>query len=402
MSIFTVSSEQVQFTTAAVDPADTFIGGIRFAPDGKVRASTDAAVVFNGGVPQTGSGQVCVVDATSGLPAGTVFVNAIPVSAGNKVCCSTGAAAAYNNGTPYAANGAICATGLASFPLDGFSTADLEAVYSLRRTRTAYGDGASDFIVQVRESSNNWTADVRLDPAVQRITLSSPVSNLSGGSGGTLGAWVGANSAWITIDYDHSGRGRNGSQATVDRQKRLVNAGVLDTTVAGGSVVGANCNTTAGLYQGTDIASFTVGSSTPEIVTFGYSASATTAANFDLGASSNWFTFGGLDPFFDLWANSRPQFTPALAASFLLNRSIWFSGRRTDATTMEAQFDTSAPASTTRTNTGTTASLAKTMIWGGSTAGRFQGRVAECFVFGRNLTAGERSTLSANQFAYWI
>lgn len=114
MSIFTVSSNQVQFTTEAVSASDTFIGGIRFAPDGKVRASTDAAAFYNGGIPQTGTGQVCVVDATGGLPAGTVFVNAIPVSADNKVCCSTGVAASYNNGTPYAANGAICADGLGS------------------------------------------------------------------------------------------------------------------------------------------------------------------------------------------------------------------------------------------------------------------------------------------------
>jgi hypothetical protein len=111
MSIFTVSSEQVQFTTAAVDPADTFMGGFRFASDGKVRASSGAVALYNNGIPQTSSGQVCVVDATAGLPAGTVFVNGIPVSTGNQVCCSTDAAVSYNNGMPYVANGAIRATG---------------------------------------------------------------------------------------------------------------------------------------------------------------------------------------------------------------------------------------------------------------------------------------------------
>lgn len=110
MSIFTVESERVQFTTAAVNASDTFMGGIRFAPDGKVRASTGAVAVYNGGVPQTSDGQVCIVDATASLPAGTVFANAIPVSTADKVCYSTGAASSYVNGTPYVANGALCAT----------------------------------------------------------------------------------------------------------------------------------------------------------------------------------------------------------------------------------------------------------------------------------------------------
>jgi hypothetical protein len=85
------------------------MGGIRFAPDGKVRASTGAAAVYNNGIPMTSSGQICIVDATASLPADTVFVNAIPVSS-EKVCYSTGAAAVYNNATPYVANGALCAT----------------------------------------------------------------------------------------------------------------------------------------------------------------------------------------------------------------------------------------------------------------------------------------------------
>ena len=109
MSIFTVTSERVQFTTAAINAADTFIGGIRFSPTGLVRASTGAVALYNAGVPMTSDGQVCIVDATASLPVGTVFVNALPVSA-DKICYSTGAAAVYNNATPYVANGALCAT----------------------------------------------------------------------------------------------------------------------------------------------------------------------------------------------------------------------------------------------------------------------------------------------------
>lgn len=108
MPIFTVSSDKVQFTTAATAAGDSYNGGIRFASDGKVRASTSASEFANGGVPQTGTGQVSLVDATAGLPAGTVFVNGIPVS-GGKVCYSTDTPAAYLNGLPYVANGALSA-----------------------------------------------------------------------------------------------------------------------------------------------------------------------------------------------------------------------------------------------------------------------------------------------------
>jgi hypothetical protein len=225
MSIFTVASEQVQFTTAAVDPADTFIGGIRFAPDGKVRASTDAAVVFNGGIPQTGSGQVCVVDATSGLPAGTVFVNAIPVSADNKVCCSTGVATAYNNGTPYAANGAICATGLASFPLDGITTPNF--AYALFPLTAAF---VGQPVVRVRDTTNNAETNV-LGSADGNITDANEVS-----AGGTLGAWRSAGGGLaVKILYQQGAvSGVNLEQATATSQPLIMSAGFYIAMGTGG------------------------------------------------------------------------------------------------------------------------------------------------------------------------
>jgi len=212
MSIFTVASEQVQFTTAAVDPADTFIGGIRFAPDGKVRASTDAAVVFNGGIPQTGSGQVCVVDATSGLPAGTVFVNAIPVSADNKVCCSTGAAAAYNNGTPYAANGAICATGLASFPLDGITTPTM-AISTARRLTSSYTGNLLNVINAGGTPANiGYTGSNELDTAALLAH--------TGTGGADTGRIVRVNGQVGTLD---------GYQGTATNSPWIVQAGAIHT-----------------------------------------------------------------------------------------------------------------------------------------------------------------------------
>lgn len=109
MPIFTVTSDRVQFTTEAVDAGDTFIGGIRFKQNGHVRATTDASTNFNGAIPQTDSGQVCLVDATAELPSGTVFSNGLPIS-GAKLCYSTDSVASYSNGLPYVANGAIAAT----------------------------------------------------------------------------------------------------------------------------------------------------------------------------------------------------------------------------------------------------------------------------------------------------
>ena len=234
MSIFTVSSNQVQFTTEAVSASDTFIGGIRFAPDGKVRASTDAAAVYNGGVPQTGTGQVCVVDATAGLPAGTVFVNAIPVSAGNKVCCSTGAAASYNNGTPYAANGAICATGLASFPLDGITTPTM-AISTARRLTTSYTGHLLNVINAAGTPANiGYTGSNVLDTAALLAHTGTGGSDTGrivrvNGQVGTLDAYQGtaANSPWIVqAGAIHTIGGKPGCKP------QTVTAGVNTVTIA--------------------------------------------------------------------------------------------------------------------------------------------------------------------------
>lgn len=109
MTTFTVSSDKVQFSTAAVGASDVYLNGVRLASDGKVKASTSASTITNQGVPMTADGQVSIVDATAGLPADTVWLNGVPISSG-QVCYSTGTVTSYLNGMPYVANGALAAT----------------------------------------------------------------------------------------------------------------------------------------------------------------------------------------------------------------------------------------------------------------------------------------------------
>lgn len=82
----------------------------------------------------------------------------------------------------------------------------------------------------------------------------------------TLLAFAGTDSAYITIPYDQSGNGINPVQATAARQWRIVNAGVLETSVSG--AVGAYAKydgtnpqfyeSTTGFPLGTDFSKSTI------------------------------------------------------------------------------------------------------------------------------------------------
>lgn len=109
MSLFPVSGEKVQFSTAAVSAGDVYTDGLRYTTDGKVRASTGSVAYYSQGIPMTSDGQVCIVDATASLPAGTIYNSGIPLSS-EKVCYSTNTAAVYLNGMPYVTNGALSVT----------------------------------------------------------------------------------------------------------------------------------------------------------------------------------------------------------------------------------------------------------------------------------------------------
>ena len=89
--------------------------------------------------------------------------------------------------------------------------------YSVRKLRTDY----TGFAMKVREGSGmNYTADVSFnDDGV--VAADSPVTNLSGGSGATLGAFVSSNDGFVTVWYDQSGEGSNATQPTAAAQPKI-------------------------------------------------------------------------------------------------------------------------------------------------------------------------------------
>lgn len=104
---FPIKAGRVQLSTAAVAATDVFFSRLRFTSSGSaVRAVAAGPVVFASGLALSASGQVCYVDATSSLPAGTTWSGGLPYSAG-RLCVSTGDIAYHQNGVPFTSTGAV-------------------------------------------------------------------------------------------------------------------------------------------------------------------------------------------------------------------------------------------------------------------------------------------------------
>ena len=102
--------------------------------------------------------------------------------------------------------------------------------FSLRKLRTAY-DG---FVLKVRDDSSGNEADVSFDDN-DTVSDSSPVSNLTGGSGSTLGAWRGSN-VYVSKWYDQSSNGHDISQSSSSWQPKLISSGNYYTDGANGKI----------------------------------------------------------------------------------------------------------------------------------------------------------------------
>jgi hypothetical protein len=292
------------------------------------------------------------------------------------------------------------ATNSAAFPLDGFSTADLEAVYSLRQTRAAYGGGSTDYIVRLRRSTGGTEADVKIDPATQRVSLNSPI-DLSGVPSGTLGTWVGANSAFVSRWYDQSGNARTATQVTGGLQARLINAGVLDKTVSAGATPGF---TPTAAQQGVQLPFITPTTTLPEYVVFAYSSVATQQNVLDnIAGIQEWLTFGGDRPYLQVFDTARPAWPASMPANFLLSTRMCQYARRVSATGMELEvFNTVSNSTGVISQAGTAFSGLTYYLGGTYSSTEWKGAISEVFIFSRNLTSGERTALRTNQFGYWI
>lgn len=107
---FPTSGGVVMLTSAANAAGDVFIDSMRVenAASQRVRATTTGGAYVCNGLTYDNTGRLLYVDATAGLPAGTVVSNGVPMSNG-ALCISTNTAATVQNGIPFAANGAVSA-----------------------------------------------------------------------------------------------------------------------------------------------------------------------------------------------------------------------------------------------------------------------------------------------------
>lgn len=134
MALFRVSNERAQFDAAGNEASDQYGAGIRFTQGGNARVTTGSATNYNQGIPMSATGQVAIVDATAGLPAGTIVHNGLPMS-GDKVCVSRNATAVVSNGLPYDAAGAVAAD--VNFDLNFIGTDTLNSSVTFTRASTA-------------------------------------------------------------------------------------------------------------------------------------------------------------------------------------------------------------------------------------------------------------------------
>jgi hypothetical protein len=95
-------------------------------------------------------------------------------------------------------------------PLDGFA-ALLFAAFSFRLLTSAYTGPC----IRVRRSSDNALMDIGFSAGWLDVAA--------------LLAFVGAGSGYVVTFYDQSGRGRHITQTTAAAQRRIVNAGVLES-----------------------------------------------------------------------------------------------------------------------------------------------------------------------------
>lgn len=109
MSLFPVVDGRARFDASANHASDRYSAGIRFTQEGAARSQTAAGTNFNQGIPMSETGQVSLVDASSGLPADVIWLSGLPIS-GNRVCISNNPVSVVSSGIPYDSAGAIAAT----------------------------------------------------------------------------------------------------------------------------------------------------------------------------------------------------------------------------------------------------------------------------------------------------
>lgn len=107
MALLPISGGRVSVAAGPVAPSDTYKDGLRYAGDAVRGAAALTAVTFSQGLPMDENGMLCLVDATSGIPANASVQNGLTLASAS-LCTSTNAIATHCNGIPLDINGAVC------------------------------------------------------------------------------------------------------------------------------------------------------------------------------------------------------------------------------------------------------------------------------------------------------
>ena len=156
MALFKVSNNRAQFDAAGNEATDQYGAGIRFTQGGNARVTTASPTNYNQGLPMSSTGQVAIVDATAGLPAGTIFHNGLPMS-GDKVCVSRNATAVVSNGLPYDSAGAVA--GDINFDLNFIGTNTLNPSITFTRASSATFVGSNGLIQSATTNTPRFDYD---------------------------------------------------------------------------------------------------------------------------------------------------------------------------------------------------------------------------------------------------
>jgi len=292
MALFKVVNNQAQLDAGQAASTDVYGAGIRFTQDGAARTTRFAGTAFNQGIPMSPTGQVAIVDATSGLPVDAIYLNGLPIS-GNKVCVSLNASSVISNGLPFDSNGVLVGS------LPGFSTLALD-----------------------------FTGSTTLDP---RVTFSRTSNATLTDSNGRV-AYAPHNLLTNSEDFEASAWVKTLATVTAN------SAVAPDGTTTADKLIGTAVNSTHSTNQ-------TAGSTVVGILSFyakaaeetvvsGWLAGASVGASFNLStgvASGNGATAWGMDPVGNGWYRCYVYSTTATSTAHIYLRTGGaFLGNGTD------------------------------------------------------------------------
>lgn len=196
----------VALDTGSPSAGDNFSGGFLTTAAGAIRATVGSPLYFTNGVGFNAVGQMCVYDATSGLPAGYSVSGGLVFAPTGALCVSSNSVAGVAGGIPYDANGAIAVTGLAALPALSAALTNWRFAGTERKTVLMWGDSTTQNgaapLSSIPSRMGNYTAN---GLQLQDVTIidggesGRKLSDAVAGIGARTLAWVNSQSFDVAV-----------------------------------------------------------------------------------------------------------------------------------------------------------------------------------------------------------